>query len=213
MVASVLPTLISRPATGHDMQCMLDTLVPAFADDPVWGGWAFPDRSRATAQRWALFGLWLQGALRHHSIRVTERCEAVAAWYSPEGARNSEDDQLELVSMARALLGSHAEVFVKGCELLEAAHPQGKPHYYLSLIGTHEDHRGKGLGLGLLRENLAMLDAAGMPAYLESTNPRNIVRYEKLGFRRVEALDLPGGGPRVDTMWREPSARSWRALE
>jgi hypothetical protein len=183
---------------------MLDTLVPAFADDPVWGNWAFPDRSRATVQRRALFGLWLQGALRYRAIRVTQSCEAVAAWYPPEGTGNSESDQLELVASARALLGSHAEVFLKGCELLEAAHPQSRPHYYLSLIGAHGDHRGKGLGMGLLRESLVMLDAAGMPAYLESTNPKNLSRYQRLGFRQIDALDLPGAGPRVDLLWREP---------
>jgi hypothetical protein len=41
-----------------------------------------------------------------------------------------------------------------------------------------------------------------MPAYLESTNPANLPRYERLGFVRVGAFTLPGGGPTVDTMWR-----------
>jgi GNAT superfamily N-acetyltransferase len=197
--------VISRQATDHDLQSMLDTLVPAFANDPVWGDWAFPDRSRATVQRRAIFDFWLQGALPYRAIRVTERCEAVAAWYAPEGTATSESEQLELVARARALLGSHAEVFLRGCELLETAHPQNRPHYYLSLLGTHDDHRGNGLGMSLLRENLAMLDAAGMPAYLESTNPKNLTRYERLGFRRIGALDFPVTGPRVDLMWREPA--------
>jgi GNAT superfamily N-acetyltransferase len=155
-------------------------------------------------QRRAIFGLWLQGALRYPAVRVTQKCEAVAAWFPPEGAASSESEQLDLVAAARALLGSHAEVFLKGCELLESAHPQSKPHYYLALIGTHADHRGHGVGMRLLRDNLAMLDAAGMPAYLESTNPKNVPRYESVGFRRIGVLDLPGAGPRLDLMWREP---------
>ena len=41
-----------------------------------------------------------------------------------------------------------------------------------------------------------------MPAYLESTNPRNLPRYEALGFRARSTFG-PAGGPVVTTMWRD----------
>jgi predicted GNAT family acetyltransferase len=78
------------------------------------------------------------------------------------------------------------------------------PHYYLSLLGTHDDHRGKGTGMALLRENLARIDAEGAPAYLESTNPANLARYESVGFVRLGEFAAPEGGPTVTTMWRDP---------
>ena len=44
-----------------------------------------------------------------------------------------------------------------------------------------------------------------MPAYLESTNPVNLPRYEALGFAPTGEFG-PAGGPVITTMWREPRA-------
>jgi hypothetical protein len=41
-----------------------------------------------------------------------------------------------------------------------------------------------------------------MPAYLESTNPANVRRYEALGFRHATEFN-PEGGPVIRTMWRD----------
>lgn len=196
--------VISRQATDRDLQAMLDTLVQTFTEDPVWGGWAFPDHALASTQRRALFRSWLLGALGYGSTRVTQNCEAVAVWYPPAGTQSSANEQRELVEIANGSLGSHAEVFLKGCELLEESHPQDRPHYYLALVGTHNNYRGRGLGMELLRQNLCAIDAAGLPAYLESTHPKNLVRYERLGFVRIGSIQLPAAGPRVERMWREP---------
>ena len=138
----------------------------------------------------------------HRWVRVTPLGEAVAAWIPPGRVEFTSDDERRLVALAEETLGDHSAVFLAGTDLFTASHPLDRPHYYLSLLGTHYDHRGKGIGMNLLRENLARIDAEGMPAYLESTNPANLPRYERLGFVRVGAFTLPGGGPTVDTMWR-----------
>ena len=88
-------------------------------------------------------------------------------------------------------------------ERFEASHPQEPPHYYLSLLGTHPDYRGRGLGTGLLAQNLASMDVEEVPAYLESTNPDNNPRYERLGFRRVGEFTTPDGKRTITTMWRD----------
>jgi hypothetical protein len=44
-----------------------------------------------------------------------------------------------------------------------------------------------------------------MPAYLESSNPSNDHRYERLGFVRVGEFAAPAGGPTVACMWRDPA--------
>jgi hypothetical protein len=46
--------------------------------------------------------------------------------------------------------------------------------------------------------------AEGMPAYLESSNPANDARYERIGFRKIGAFATPDGAHTVATMWREP---------
>ena len=85
----------------------------------------------------------------------------------------------------------------------EASHPSDEPHYYLSLLGTRPERRGEGLGVALLADNLRRTDAEGMPAFLESSNPANNVRYERLGFRQVGEFTTPDGARTVATMWRE----------
>jgi len=84
----------------------------------------------------------------------------------------------------------------------EEAQPRTEPHFYLSLLGTHDDHRGKGIGMALLEENLARIDAEHMPAYLESTNPANLARYGRVGFVPIGEFSAPGG-PTATTMWRD----------
>ena len=86
----------------------------------------------------------------------------------------------------------------------EENHPREEPHYYLSLLGTHPDHRGQGKGMRLLAANLAEIDAEGMPAYLESSNRANDHRYERLGFVQIGEFAAPGGQPTVACMWRDP---------
>ena len=196
--------LLTRPAIGADVEAMTETLCRAFAEDPVWGGWAFPDRLRAPELRRAFFDFWVRAVLRYGGVRVTPKCEAVAAWYPPGTSQNSEEDERRLAAMARELLGEHAGVFLKGCEIIETTHPHARPHWYLSFLATHPDHRGQGLGVALLEECLARIDAEELPGYLESTYPANNRLYERLGFARVGEFILPSGGPTVGRYWREP---------
>ena len=61
------------------------------------------------------------------------------------------------------------------------------------------------LGLGLLRSCLGSSEFLDLPAYLESTNPVNTPRYEKLGFGPLGTFQLPEG-PAVTRLWREAGA-------
>lgn len=61
----------------------------------------------------------------------------------------------------------------------------------------------RGIGMALLAENLARIDCEHMPAYLESTNPAKIARYERVDFTRHGEFSTPDGSHTVTTMWRE----------
>lgn len=135
---------------------------------------------------------------------TTPAYEAVSVWVPAGFPELSESDEAQLEPMLEELLGTRAQLVLEVFERFEAAHPRDQDHYYLSLLGTHTDHRGSGLGMGLLADNLARLDEIRMPAYLESTNPANLRRYESVGFAMCGAFQLPEGGPTVTTMWRDP---------
>lgn len=192
-----------RVATSRDFDAALATLVAAFADDPVWGGWAFPDRSKATTQRRELFAIWLREAQPLGSVRVVEDCAAVALWYPPGSAGDSDAYRAELQAFA-SQLGSHAERFVRGSEMFAGTQPEGR-FWYLALLAVRPSEWGRGLGMGLLRSCLGSAEFQAVPAYLESTNPANTPRYQKLGFEEVGSFRLPDG-PAVTRMWRQPGS-------
>ena len=98
-----------------------------------------------------------------------------------------------------------ADVILETLDRFDANHPRDVPHFYLSLLGTASAQRGQGLGMALLGEDLSRIDEDHMPAYLESSNPANLGRYERVGFRPVGEFPLPEGNVVVTTMWRPPA--------
>jgi GNAT superfamily N-acetyltransferase len=133
-----------------------------------------------------------------------EGASAVAVFTHPAEAELSDDADTRLHAFIRESLGDHAGAVLETLERFEAATPDGPPFYYLSFLGTHPESRGRGIGMGLLAELAARADREGRPVYLESTNPANTPRYERLGFRGQSEFSTPDGMHIVTTMWREP---------
>jgi GNAT superfamily N-acetyltransferase len=194
----------ARPATRPEMDGAVETLARAFYADPVWS-WTFPDPERRLGQHRAVWGLVAAAALEYGSAWLVGDCAAVALWIPPGKPELRPEDEERLEDMLGELLGDGAARVLETFERFEAAHPEREPHYYLSLLGTNPDHRGRGLGMGLLEATLARIDAEGAPAFLESSNPVNTPRYERLGFAVCGEFDLPEDGPRVTQMWRDPA--------
>jgi GNAT superfamily N-acetyltransferase len=193
---SSIPVRLVSPA---DLPGVTATIAGAFAEDPLWT-WAFPEAdSRETWWRFLL-----RSTLRHECTWVTGDYAAVSVWIPPEETELSEADEARVEPLLQELLGSRAQQVADLLERFDEAHPKEVPFYYLSLLGTHPCHRGEGLGMRLLAENLTWIDAEMKPAYLESSNPANCPRYERLGFERTGSFSTPDGSRTVATMWREP---------
>lgn len=174
----------------------------AFAEDPVWGQSLRKPGGRLEemADFWRL---WIQGALRYPWVWLWNEGEAASVWIPPGGTEMSTAQEEELDRLATSRLGDGgAAHLAQVMAQFDATHPHGEPHYYLSLLATHPAHRGRGAGMALLADNLARIDDEGMPAYLESSNPANNHRYERMGFQPVGQFALPDHGPVVTTMWR-----------
>jgi GNAT superfamily N-acetyltransferase len=190
----------ARIATPADVDVVVATMTSAFFDDPMWGP-AFPDVERRAAQASAFWRLLVTSAQRYPWTLVTDHVESAALWIPPGGTELTEAEEHGLEDFLVGIAGrSVADGILAIFERFEAARPD-EPHFYLSLLGTHGDHRGAGLGMGLLRESLARVDALGLPAYLESCNPANDARYAGVGFVPRAEVTTPAGHV-VTTMWR-----------
>jgi GNAT superfamily N-acetyltransferase len=197
-VPSVIAVDCASPADAPPVAAVI---AAAFLNDPTWS-WAFP----VPAARMRYWEMCVADALRYSWVFRSENFETVSVWIPPGGTEFSPQDEQRLPQLLAELVGPRAPEVAELIRRFGEAHPRREPHYYLSLLGTADEHRGRGLGMALLRENLARVDAENMPAYLESSNPRNDHLYESVGFEPIVSFQAPGGGPTVTGMWR-PSGR------
>jgi ribosomal protein S18 acetylase RimI-like enzyme len=196
-----------RVATEADLEAIGRTLAGAFEHDPLWG-WAFEEaeRERKMAALAEVFGFCAAAALALGWVRVTEGVEAVALWIPPGAPEMSPAEEARLPGVVAAACGPEsAKPVLDLFGAFEANHPHEPPHFYLSLLGTNPDQAGHGHGLGLVADCLAEIDAGDPPAaaFLESSNPGNVPRYERLGFRPTREVELIAGLGGTQ-MWRGP---------
>lgn len=183
-----------------DRDAAVATLVAAFASDP-FTRWVLAE----PAAFLRMFPLVLHhmggAAFAHGSALATGDLRAVALWLPP----GTEPDMVGLgAAFAEAGVEGPSdapEVFGR----MAAAHPQ-EPHWYLPFIGVDPVRQDRGLGAALMAAALERVDATGLPAYLESTNPRNVPLYERFGFRVVGEIQA-GTSPVMHPMWREARGR------
>ncbi|MBT2511117.1 GNAT family N-acetyltransferase [Streptomyces sp. ISL-98] len=193
-------TNISKTATVGDAPLISRTLARAFDDDPMMR-WFFPDDASREAGLCRYFTTIFTRQYVHHG--VCERTEAAAAFWVPPEAQTKAVPDAETIQELQNILGDRAPLFRDTVETA-AKHTPQQPHWYLAVIGADPAARGQGHGAALLRSGLATADAAGLPAYLESSKPSNLPFYEHFGFTVREELRLPGDGPALWAMWREP---------
>lgn len=192
----------SRSAAQDDVGAVTETIRLAFLHDPVWSvALARPDGS--TGHHVAFWQLYVEGALRYSTVYMTDDASAVSVWIPPEGSELSDAQEAAVEDLVRTSLDrAAANAMFELWERFAANHPRDEPHAYLSLLATHPDHRGQGVGQRLLAEDLARFDADAVPAYLESTNPGNDHRYERVGFQRIGGFRAVLDGAPISTMWR-----------
>ena len=195
-------SLNARVAVAGDLETVSDIMSLAFADDPVWGH-SLRTPSGQPEEMAAFWRLWILGAMRYPWVWLWNEGEAASVWIPPGGTDMSADQEAEFDRLATARLGDDGATYLaRVMALFDANHPHDEPHYYLSMLATHPAYRGQGVGMALLADNLAHIDAEGMPAYLESSNPANDHRYQRLGFRPVGRFELPHHRATITTMWR-----------
>jgi ribosomal protein S18 acetylase RimI-like enzyme len=175
-----------------DVTPAIATIVAAFIDDPV-ERWLYPEEA-AYLEHFPRFVVAFAGA---GIVSAVQHFAAVAIWLPP-GAE-PDGDAIGAVYADTVDPSKHEDTFAVA-EQMEDAHPRFA-HWYLPWLAVRPERQGAGLGAALLREGLERVDADGLPAYLETPNPRTIPLYERHGFE-VTAVAQAGECPPVTCMLR-----------
>lgn len=197
---------VRKASTGNVSQ-LGRTIARAFQDDPALT-WAAPNAKRRERFGPRYFELLIGRIyLPKGEVYMTEDGTAAALWAPPEKWQTPTSASLPLLPVMLRSCGKNLPVALKMLTSMETRHKtQSEPHYYLPFIGTDPDHRGKGQGTALLADMLRRCDEEGVAAYLESTSIRNQSLYHRHGFKVLDEMHWPNGGPPWWPMWREPRA-------
>jgi GNAT superfamily N-acetyltransferase len=177
-------------------------LARAFDDDPLFQAMLPEPAHRRPALR-ALFEEWTRRLHLPHACSFTTDDHAGAALWSPPGHWSMGLGMLARLAprMLRAL-GTRTIPALRVLAAVDGPHPR-KPHNYLRVLGCDPARQGQGVGAALLRPMLERCDARREPAYLESSNERNLTFYRRHGFE-VTGEVVTHLGPKAWPMWREP---------
>ncbi|MCO5961735.1 GNAT family N-acetyltransferase [Sinorhizobium meliloti] len=188
------PTVKDMAAAEEDLA--VETVMLAFAADPM-ARWTWPHAHQYLAAMPRMIRAFGSSAFSNGSAFCTDDYAGTALWLSP--GVHSDEEGLGAVlesTVARSLAPETAAIF----EQMAAYHPT-EPHWYLPLIGVDPAHQGKGHGDALMAYALARCDRDHAPAYLESSNPRNIPFYRRYGFEPLGAIQF-GSSPTLVPMLR-----------
>jgi ribosomal protein S18 acetylase RimI-like enzyme len=182
--------------TERDRKSVIDVITLGFSSDPMTR-WTLPNPEKYLAVMPEVIDAFGGKAFAQGSAYCVGDFSGAALWLPPGTGPDSE--------RLGALIAQHAPAAIQEdagrvIEQMATYHPH-EPHWYLPLIAVDPACQGRGLGGALLKEALARCDADGLPAYLESSNPRNITLYQRHGFAILGRIQA-GSSPVVTPMHR-----------
>jgi len=160
-----------------DRERAIGTLVLAFTADP-FVRWIYPEASPYLSRFPEALQAFRGAAFSHGGAWRLGDSAAVALWLPP-GIELGGDANLALFQATvdsrkfNDLLGVFGQ--------MEEAHLV-MPHWCLPWFGVDCALQGQGLGSRLMTACLDIVDRDHLPAYLDSTNPRNVPFYQRHGL-------------------------------
>ncbi|MEQ1763800.1 MAG: GNAT family N-acetyltransferase [Pyrinomonadaceae bacterium] len=170
----------------------------AFSTDPI-ARWTYPDPDQYLQFFPQFIRAFAGKSFEKGTAYLAPDFAGAALWLKP-GVESNEDALLGLIweSTSSDVQKDLFPMF----EQMAAFHPES-PHWYLPMIGVEPSRQGSGVGSALLQHSLANCDADGLPAYLESSNPKNLSLYERFGFEQIGVI-RSGDAPPMFPMLRKP---------
>ena len=189
-------------ARRDDAAVLADVIASAFHELALCG-WLVPDQGQRRRIMPPHFQLYVDHALEYGVVYTTPARTAVAVWFPAEKIPDIDSYDVRLA----AICDPHTHRFRTLDAAMHANHPaDAPPHEHLALLAVRPESQGAGLGSALLDHHHRVLDARGVPAYLEASSLRSRALYLRHGYRpHGEPFTVPGGpSPSMWPMWRSP---------
>jgi ribosomal protein S18 acetylase RimI-like enzyme len=181
------------------------TLERAFSTDPMFT-WVFPDPATRPAALQRFMRLPLEYGLRYGRVTTSHDAKAACVWIPPgPGITIPRMIRSGMLGVAfRTGFGPFGKFMIAN-ETMDKIHKTrvAEPHWYLMVVGVDPERQSQGVGSAIVREGLGFADRDSTPCYLETSEPRNLAFYERLGFIVLEEATLGRGGPQAWAMRRE----------
>lgn len=186
-----------KAATREEANQAMAVVLMGFSTDPA-ARWMYPDVLDYLTHFPKFIKLFAGKAFENESALCTADFSGAALWLPPDV--HPEDEPLVKLfeeTVAEELLEDMFAMF----EQMGDFHPD-EPHWYLPMIGVDTFQQSRGIGSALMKHALSICDRDRLPAYLESSNPRNIPLYERHGFEVVGKIQV-GSSPPITPMVRK----------
>ena len=195
-------------ASGSDDGAAAVALTRAFAGDYAFWTYVEPDQK----ERFRKLLAWFPAAVRYSQLYGTVDEHTIdggtagaALWLPPETHEMSFWRMLRsgMLRTPRILGRAAFRRLNAGSHALDAARERLMPAgaVYLWIIGVDPAYQGRGQGAATIEPGLERVDAARVPAYLETHTERNLAFYARHGFE-VVTHEHPDAGPPFWTMLR-----------
>ncbi len=179
--ATAQPAAGVRPATDTDAPRLATVLARSFATCPAWQWYLPPERNDRLARMERFFAFVLSGIYLRpgRDCVTTDDVTGAALWDPPDRWKLGTRDNLRMLAVVIRTFRGTAPRAIRGFGALDAGHPSSP--------------------------GLERCDRERVAAYLETGRPRSRDFFAQHGFEVSDELELPGGGPPVWRMWREPN--------
>ncbi|MFD3514388.1 hypothetical protein [Streptomyces sp. NPDC058657] len=196
-----MPTTHRPPLSGRPAVTDLCALLSSCFHDDALTRWMIPDPLVRAELLPGFFRVFVELSAAYDGVLADPGGDGVVLFLPPGAA----PDEAALDEALGRALGPYADALRTIAAHQAERRPVDVPHYYLSFGGVRAGHQRGGLLTGLLQAVVARADAEGVGAYTEASSPGGEAVTVKAGFVRLGGdLVLPGGGPALRPMWRDP---------
>lgn len=197
--AQVEPIATSvKSVTASDIADVVAVEVLAFNTDPI-ARWLYPEPDQYLTYFPQFVRTFGGKAFEQNTAYYLDDYIGAALWFPPD---IEADAELLIDLIQRSVAEQDQADLFDFLEQMGHYHPT-EPHWYLAILGIEPNRQSKGYGATLIQNILQECDRTRTPAYLESSNRRNVRFYQRHGFEVIGTIQA-GASPTMFPMIRYP---------